>query len=115
MTEPKNDEVTINLWTSTSSLSSKLREYAIRYETAGDVEERTSFTNEMEAAINQLIARKEKEAVGAEHYYSHKGRLEAGYAELYFCACGKYDQNRDRLLRHIAWHELKLKSKQGDK
>lgn len=43
-----------------------------------------------------------------EHYYSHKGKLQAGYADVHFCECGKYEQDRDRLLRHIHWNELKL-------
>lgn len=43
-----------------------------------------------------------------EHYYSHKGKLGAGHADLHFCECGKYDKDRDRLLRHIRWHELHL-------
>jgi len=48
------------------------------------------------------------EAEKLEHYYSHKARKEAGYAELYWCACGKYDRDKDRLLRHVRWHELAL-------
>lgn len=44
----------------------------------------------------------------AEHYYSHMESDYYGRKKLYFCACGKEDANRDRLLRHIAWQEKRL-------
>ena len=56
-------------------------------------------------AIQALI---QVAVVEIEHYYSHKASKQAGYAMLHWCACGKSDVDRDRLLRHIRWQELKL-------
>jgi len=62
----------------------------------------------IEARLAQEKAKWVAEAEKLEHYYSHKAKKEAGYAELYWCACGKYDRDKDRLLRHVRWHELAL-------
>ena len=67
-----------------------------------------NLTNKLYALLAQEKAKWGAEAEKLEHYYSHKARKEAGYAELYWCACGKYDKDKDRLLRHVRWHELAL-------
>jgi len=96
-------------------LREQLEEFAIHLKsgtTKGKHRIGTYDTVELTSLVEDLIAQEKAkwvaEAEKLEHYYSHKARKEAGYAELYWCACGKYDRDKDRLLRHVRWHELAL-------
>ncbi len=96
-------------------LREQLEEFAIHLKsgtTKGKHRIGTYDTVELTSLVEDLIAQEkakwEAEAEKLEHYYSHKAKKEAGYAELYWCACGKYDRDKDRLLRHVRWHELAL-------